>query len=63
MFGGEKMKVKMLNSVAGLDFAYNQGEEVEMTKERASDLIKAKHAIPLEKETATKRKPSTRKKV
>ena len=38
------MKIKIKTSCSGLDFAYTQGQEVDVPKERAVDLIKARYA-------------------
>ncbi len=62
------MKVKILNSVAGLNFCYAMNEEVDITDEFiANDLIKAGHAVRVEEETVEtsdstiEKKPSTKK--
>lgn len=35
------MRIKILKSLAGLNFSYSAGQEVEIEKEQASQLIKA----------------------
>lgn len=63
LYGGENMKIKITQNVAGINFAYKKGDEVNVEKALASDLIKANYAISMEKETATKKPKETRKKV
>lgn len=48
------MKVKILKNIVGIDFSYTVGEEVNLKKELAEDLIRAGHAEAIK--SAAKRK-------
>lgn len=43
---GKTIKIKMLTSVAGTEYAYRAGQEVDAPEEIAKDLLKGGHAIP-----------------
>ncbi len=44
------MKIRMLTSVAGTDYAYAGNAVVDAPEARARDLIRGGHAVPLEEE-------------
>ncbi len=50
------VRIRMLTSVAGNDYSYAAGQEVEAPKEIALDLIAAGHAVLLET-TNVERRP------
>lgn len=52
------MKVKILVSVAGLEFSYGPGDVVDIPKDRAEEFIRIGYATPIE----IKRKPATKRK-
>lgn len=41
------MKIRLLISCVGTDFSYRKGQEVDVSEERAKDLIRGGHAILL----------------
>lgn len=55
------MRVKILRSVAGLAFSFQEGQVVELDDGLAADLIRARHAEPPvgEIETASREPPET----
>ena len=55
------MQVKILNSVAGLSFSFQEGEVVDVADGLAADLVRAGHAEPMvaEIESATREPPET----
>lgn len=46
------MKIRMLTSVAGTDYAYAGNAVVDAPESRARDLIRGGHAVPVEDEIA-----------
>jgi hypothetical protein len=54
------MKVRILASVGTVDRTYSSGEEVELDKDAAKELIEAGHAEPVGKAPA--KRAETRKK-
>jgi hypothetical protein len=45
------MKIKLLVSVAGLDFSYAAGEIVDAPQHIAEDMLRAQYAVPVEGES------------
>lgn len=58
------MKIKMLTSMAGADFTWNNGDEVEVSDAEGKRFIEAGIAEPIstapKKETASKKTPAKR---
>ena len=50
------MKVKVLVSVAGVDFSYSPNEVVDMPQKRAEEFIRIGHAEEIKPKPTTKRK-------
>lgn len=55
------MKIQILVSCAGIDFAYTEGEVTEVSTELAKDLIKAGYAQEIKPASAKKPKTDTSK--
>lgn len=53
------MKVRIKQNIVGLDFSYSVGDEPDIKKGLAEDLIRAGHAEEIK--TATKKKSNTKK--
>lgn len=60
------MKVRLLTSMAGIDFSHNQGDEIDCNEAEAKRFIEAGIAEPITAATKVERavaKPRTRKAV
>ena len=55
------MKIQILVSCAGIDFAYTKGEVADVTTELGKDLIKARYAEEVKPASAKKPKTDTSK--
>lgn len=57
------MKVKILVSIAGLDFSFSAGQIVAVSKELGEDLVRAGHAEQVTERAISRKKNTTEKRV
>lgn len=54
------MRIKLVKSVAGAGFVFQQGQEVDCSAGLAMSLVSAGHAIPCEETETAMRRPAER---